>query len=75
MSPRSRLFGGETGTEIYLRLSVEALRVLRPGGWLLLELGYNSEERVRAMLDGRWTNVQSGPDLAGIPRVLAARKV
>ena len=73
--PKVALFGGETGTEIYWRLASDALRVLRPGGWMLVELGYNSEERVRAMLDGHWTNVQSGPDLAGIPRVLAARKV
>ncbi len=73
--PKVALFGGETGTEIYRRLATDALRVLRPGGWLLLELGYNSEERVRAMLDGRWKDVRSGPDLAGIPRVLEARKV
>ena len=73
--PKVALFGGETGTEIYRRLTSDALRVLQPGGWMLLELGYNSEERVRAMLDGRWADVHSGPDLAGVPRVLAARRV
>jgi release factor glutamine methyltransferase len=71
--PPLALFGGPTGLELYARLIADAARVLRPGGWLILELGFGTHERVQAMLDGRWQDVAIRPDLAGIPRVLAAR--
>jgi release factor glutamine methyltransferase len=71
--PHVALFGGPTGLEIYERLIADAARVLRPGGWLLLELGYNSLDSVRAMLQGEWSEITVIPDLAGFPRVLAAR--
>jgi release factor glutamine methyltransferase len=71
--PHIALFAGPTGLEIYERLIVEAARVLRPRGWLLLELGYNSLEPVRAMLQREWSEITVIPDLAGFPRVLATR--
>ena len=70
---RQALFAGPTGFEIYERLVFDAARVLRPGGWLMMELGYSSREGVAAMFSGRWKEVQWIPDLAGIPRVVAAR--
>jgi len=73
--PHIALFAGPTGLEIYQRLIAEARRVLRPQGWLLMELGYNSVEPVRAMLDNGWSEIQVQPDLAGLPRVLAARLI
>jgi release factor glutamine methyltransferase len=71
--PALALYAGSTGNEVYERLIGEAERVLRPGGWLISELGYRSLEAVRAMLDSKWAEVTAGPDLAGIPRVLSAR--
>ena len=71
--PHVALFSGPTGLEIYQRLIGGAPRVLRPGGWLLVELGYNSLESVRAMLQTKWTEIAVEHDLAGLPRVLAAR--
>ena len=71
--PPVALYGGPTGLEIYERLIVEATRVLRPGSWLLLELGYNSLDPVRAMLESGWGDITVMHDLAGFPRVLAAR--
>jgi len=71
--PHVALFAGETGLEIYARLVKEAERVLRPGGALVMELGFKTSEAVRAMLGPRWQDVQILPDLAGIPRVLVAR--
>jgi release factor glutamine methyltransferase len=82
--PHIALFAGPTGLEIYNRLITDAARVLRPGGSLLLELGYNSLDPVRAMLEppppsrdqrerSPWTQITVIPDLAGIPRVIAAR--
>jgi release factor glutamine methyltransferase len=70
--PHIALFGGETGFEIYDRLAADAPRVLRPGGWLIMELGFESYEHVIALLGG-WAEVEVVPDLAGIPRVIAAR--
>ncbi len=70
--PHVALFGGPTGLEIYERLIIEAARVLRPGGWLLMELGYNSLEAVRGMLESGWKEIAVAHDLAGFPRVLAA---
>ncbi len=71
--PHVALFAGPSGLELYERLIADAARVLRPHGWLLLELGYNSLGPVRAMLEHGWTDIDVIPDLAGFPRVLAAR--
>jgi len=66
------LFAGESGFEIYERVVAAAPRVLRPGSWLIMELGFGSRDRVAALLQG-WQDVEIAPDLAGIPRVIAAR--
>jgi len=47
---------------------------LAPGGWLLLEHGYDQAEAVRALLAARgFQEVQSWRDLPGIERVSGAR--
>ncbi len=71
--PAVALFSGPTGLEIYEKLAVDAQRVLRPGGWLVVELGYNSLEPVQEMLRSGWCEITVEHDLAGLPRVLAAR--
>ena len=70
--PHVALFAGETGFEIYQRIVADAPRVLRPGGWLVMELGFGCHQRVAEMLAG-WSDLRVEPDLAGIPRVIAAR--
>jgi len=51
-----------------------APRHLQPGGWLLMEHGYDQSAAVRAMLNGQgWQEVQSWTDLAGIERVTGGR--
>jgi release factor glutamine methyltransferase len=70
--PHQALFAGQTGFEIYERIVAEASRVLLPGGWLMMELGFGCVDRVREML-AAWEEVRIEPDLAGIPRVIAAR--
>ncbi len=70
--PHVALFGGKTGFELYDRIVADAPRVLRPGGWLIMELGFTSLEHVQALL-ADWSSSQVIPDLAGIPRVIAAR--
>ncbi|HUB80196.1 MAG TPA: peptide chain release factor N(5)-glutamine methyltransferase [Bryobacteraceae bacterium] len=70
--PHVALFAGETGIEIYERIVADAPRVLRPGGWLIMELGFGSSTRVSGLV-ADWKDIRVEPDLAGIPRVIAAR--
>jgi release factor glutamine methyltransferase len=75
--PRLALFGGPTGVEIYARLVEQAGAQIGPGAILVLELGYNSADAVRKMLEAerRWAHIRITNDLAGIPRVIAAERV
>jgi release factor glutamine methyltransferase len=70
--PQIALFAGDTGFEIYQRLILGAAVTLKPGGRLLMELGYRSLERVRDMLPVNWTDIEVISDLAGLPRVVGA---
>ena len=68
--PALALFGGDDGLAIYPRLISDAARLLRPDGWLMMELG--GAAAVREMLKA-WRDVEIVNDLAGIPRVVMAR--
>jgi release factor glutamine methyltransferase len=72
----SLAWGGdlEHGEEIYARLFPQALQVLKPGGHVVVEIGYNMRDCVLPLLGGQWTEIEVMPDLAGIPRVVSARK-
>ena len=71
--PHSALYSGPTGLEVYERLIPEAGRVLKPGGWLLLEIGFGQQPAVEALLRG-WRSVSVVHDLQGIPRVVQAMR-
>ena len=70
--PRVALFAGPDGFELYARIVADAPRVLRPKGWLVMELGFGSLDHVRSLFGAGWSEVRVEPDLAGIPRVIAA---
>ena len=73
--PPIALFGGEDGLRIFRRLADEVPRVLKPRGWLLAEIGFNSRPALRRLLDGpNWKTPEFLPDLAGIDRVVAVRR-
>ena len=69
--PRMAVFSGKSGLEIYQRLIPQAAPHLKPGGWLVMEIGFSIENEVRALLSG-WREITVKADLQGIPRVLAA---
>jgi release factor glutamine methyltransferase len=71
--PHLALFGGADGMEMFRRLAKEAARVLRPGGWLIMEVAYNAARRVRDLLGPPWTDPRVETDLAGLPRVVSAQ--
>ena len=70
--PHVALFAGNSGLEIYRKLIEGAELAIKPGGSLLMELGFRSLEPVREMLAARWTDITVSSDLAGFPRVLGA---
>ncbi len=70
--PEVALYGGDDGLEIYRRLIPEAHRLLAPGGWLIMEIGYTLGDAVRDMLVA-WTDIEIRTDLAGLPRVILGR--
>jgi len=73
--PETALFGGEVGTELYQPLITQAAALVKPGGYLVLELGYNSAEHVTCALNtAEWTGLSITTDLAGIRRVACAKR-
>ena len=73
--PELALFAGETGTELYAPLIAQAATVLKPGGFVVLELGHDSAEYVTHLLSApEWTKLSITNDLAGIPRVASAER-
>jgi release factor glutamine methyltransferase len=71
--PHLALFAGPTGFEIYRRLIPQAYALLKPGGLLALEIGFDQQPQIAALLEG-WEQIEFVPDLQHIPRVAIARK-
>jgi release factor glutamine methyltransferase len=71
--PAGALFAGADGLAVYRRLIPEARRLLRRGGWLVVELGDTAAEPVREML-AEWRDAALVRDLAGKPRVMEAMR-
>jgi release factor glutamine methyltransferase len=74
--PRIALVAGETGTSVIARLIPQAAERLRSGGSLLLEISPMLQQRVEALVgsDDRFTPAPTVKDLAGLPRVVQARR-
>ena len=62
--------------ETIRRLIDEAALVLKPGGWLLVEVASERAEVARDLIGagGVWEDATLRPDLAGLPRVLRCRR-
>jgi release factor glutamine methyltransferase len=72
--PKKALVAGETGLE-FIRALVKGIpEFLKPGGYLVFEMGWGQRQRVLKMFSGAWSCARSFKDLHGIPRVIAARK-
>jgi release factor glutamine methyltransferase len=74
--PRIALEGGPDGLAFYRRIAAGVGPFLKPGGRLLMEIGYTQDEFVRAILAAE-AALEVGPtlrDMGGHPRVVAARK-
>ena len=72
--PRQALTAGRDGLDDIRAIVAQAPAHLQPGGWLLLEHGWDQAPAVRALLQGAGlAEVQSRPDLAGIERCSGGR--
>jgi len=74
--PRHALIAGPTGTEIIERLIPQAAERLIPGGWLIMEISPIMATRVVDLFaaDGRFEPATITKDLAGLARVVKARR-
>lgn len=72
--PRLALCGGKDGLLFYRAVVAQAERILKPGGWLLFEVGEGQAVLVSEMMAGAFTEVCSRPDLCGIRRMVEGRK-
>lgn len=71
--PMMALDGGTDGLNFYRRIAIDAPKFLRPGGVLLLEVGFDQAEAVMALL-ADFADVQAHEDYQHIPRMIEARK-
>ncbi|MGD1009322.1 MAG: peptide chain release factor N(5)-glutamine methyltransferase [Candidatus Aminicenantales bacterium] len=72
--PRRALLAGESGLELIQRLVRRARAFLKPGGYLIFEIGDGQRDDVLALFGRRWTEIETAWDLAGMPRVITARR-
>ena len=73
--PRLALDGGADGLDCYRRIAHQASDHIRPGGYLLLEVGDGQSAEVEKLLAevGRFAEVETKPALNEVPRVVVAR--
>ena len=73
--PRLALDGGADGLDCYRRIAHQASDHIRPGGYLVLEVGDGQSAEVEKLLAevGRFAEVETKPDLNEVPRVVVAR--
>ncbi len=74
--PALALFAGPEGTEVHQRIIKSAIRYLKSNGLLIMEMGIGQAGTLVNELkeDGRYGSFEILRDLAGIERVVAARK-
>ena len=71
--PSLALDGGADGMDFYRRISDECVRILRPDGILLLELGYGESDAVSSLLAAAgFTGITVRKDFSGIARMMLA---
>jgi release factor glutamine methyltransferase len=74
--PHTALFGGADGLNFYRRLLADGLKYVKPGGYLVCEIGYTQLDAISDMITGpSWELIEATSDLQGIPRTLTVRKV
>lgn len=76
LEPRAAFDGGPFGIAIHQRVVREALPFLRPGGWLLCEVGLGQDRQVRQLFARAraYDPIEGEADADGAVRVLLGRR-
>lgn len=73
--PEQALASGYSGLDDIEKIIRQTGDFLRPGGWLMLEHGYDQETSVQKLLaDTGYQAIQCHRDLAGLPRATVAKR-
>jgi release factor glutamine methyltransferase len=74
--PREALVAGPDGTEFHRRIAEGARDQLKPGGWLLMEMGVEQRAALIAILEETkvFDDIRFRADYAGLDRVVIARR-
>ncbi len=73
--PALALFSGPDGLDLIRRFIPEAFHRLKPGGWLVLEIGHDQASQVAGFLQSSFfTAIEVKTDLSGVARFPFARR-
>lgn len=74
--PHAALFGGTDGLAFIKRIIKKAPDFLLPGGYLIMEIGWDQAEKVKGLFeaDGRYEGVRVRRDYGGVERIVVGRK-
>ena len=73
--PALALFSGADGLDLIRRFIPEAFQRLKPGGWLVLEIGHDQASQVAGFLQASsFTAIEVKTDLSGVARFPFARR-
>lgn len=73
--PALALDGGEDGLRFYRAILAQAPHFLKPGAWLMLEMGDGQAADLEALLPGVFADWRVEKDLAGLPRAVETRLI
>jgi release factor glutamine methyltransferase len=73
--PKLALDGGEAGLRFYEHIVAHAHHVMKPGGWLVMELGEDMRKSLENLLtaQGSFVNIEFIKDYVGTDRIVAAQ--
>lgn len=75
--PATALYAGPTGLDAIADVLAQAVGRLRPGGWMIVEFGFDQEAAVRRLIRSipQFELVRVRPDFQDIPRVAVIKAV
>lgn len=74
--PEISLYGGKSGLDFIAKIIENAVKFMRPGAWLVMEMGLGQAEKLELIAGecGGYDDIVISKDLAGIERVISLRR-
>jgi release factor glutamine methyltransferase len=73
--PSLSLYGGPDGLDVVRQISIRAMKLLRPGGVLVMEHADSQSNSIaKLLLNEGWLEIEARADLAGKERMISAVK-